>query len=1551
MKKKLIVLFLIMSSFIHMTTPMKVRADETVMETYTNGSVTSEEEKGPSMFEQILEWLEGIGSDSSSTNTWTTESADKSFEQSRENDSVINSNLQTVVNSVMGSGGISLSDVYSNLNDVSGVKSTIDSYLGYKSITEEQLLYTKIAMYLSQYADSPSENLLNVIEKIERYAKENVEVDLSTIEFTDDKIIKGKEIKVNLKNAIQYIKDNYSISYAYKKVDNEYKRITVGEFIESMGLTEIYSCDRSIISSDTKITSAINTPAEVDSKEVKALSVLTNINSLSSKTMEAWIPYLDYKVRNSSASMGVLETKLASVLTYSRIFGGSLESEAVMKTMIGLFDTSKSGFSMSSVTGGIGDEELGIDSFGNIVSFRTQSILVSVMNNPVLMAIDGHETYNLTAYNQYSKYTGITDKVRSKLILTEDGNFQVSLKKKVVPPSEYGYYTEHWVQALMDKLSESSTEYIDNVLGILDVSQGSKSSDLVTFTGDSGKKAIESKGALMMNMEETSRNTSYTPYTHYQDLATSKGLIGNTGGYYQLSPNFDPAILSVSTPLIKSIYKETSSSWAYLEGHGAYSWYGVSCIDKDNIYDGEKDIYGLRREVVTFYKDSEDKEKWYSGYLYLPNFSGVVRNAEVSTERIKSCKDIQGEEIINSLQTYMSRGILDHVNVFEGWDRYQNYTQEALKKANSFKIAMENNQVADAWDSLSTENGYSYPLSNISSDDEVQKLVMLGVGIYGGDAYSDLKKNLDTKLSIFAQGAVESEYSEDYNLLFFSVMKNTSEETQKVKISVELSKDDAEAMKEKLSMEILNRIYYKLTHTVEVIRRVVAGALQSLHVKLNEAKIGSIFYITDESINSVLGGIPEYVIIIGMAILFIQLMVLLTKLAFGAKFDQLKRSVIGLMISAVMLAIPLLILGFTEKSIEFITDNFTQSVTMKYGVYYLEGSLNDYVATSKVEEESGNAEYSYFKETFAKTYFGTLSINQINTETSYVNLGMSEIEYEEFKLDDMHDIINKLEDDNPDNLEFHEYNGDSFVPALHEHYNKDIFYYFVDYYMHLYCKQKSLGTSALGSNWQTELESTLLSTKGTFRKFYSKRSNVYGITSGLSESRVCISDIFGLGTLFFNGTLQNYMTSPDSRGFYYPIEYFDTTLLGDMSKMSLGNNVYWERIKLSPYLKGTSKAITETLEEKGATNLLYAPVYSAKRLAVLRPNLVLKDGSVLDINPQIIADKGIYSLNNVKTQSLLLEKAVWELNQNIYEQICKYFDLELTTISDYSDLLMLASISSFEFNKMFGDKVGDILAIENTQFNKSSMDTDMLMRAIFLDPEEVAKSDDTMYTIVADKGQVITGIIIVITEGILLAFVAIRLIHLIQIFFLSAGSSLVAYVVKRNIRNKCWLGVVTQVLFLLVSHAIIVVMMNLVVLKPFPSGWLISFGVAILMQFMSIIAVIVEVKMVIFLFRNMRDMGGQVVANSVKSALANISGKIKGTFSNGEMNSNSDLMSVKASNVEVDSSTNSTGESTTSEELEEQEYRAAQKKVATEDESSEDERRRASQRLNEEGGE
>ena len=879
------------------------------------------------------------------------------------------------------------------------------------------------------------------------------------------------------------------------------------------------------------------------------------------------------------------------------------------------------------------------------------------------------------------------------------------------------------------------------------------------------------------------------------------------------------------------------------------------------------------------------------------------------------------------------------------------------------------------------------PVNNVKYKD----IMYLGFDIYGQS--QTLIDNSQRNVVVWSNCTSRDKYTQSYDTVEFlaAVTRNTSADCTKVTESGELSREATKAMKEEKAMDILDRIDVMLDNPISTFVRLVAGFLQWIHTGLSEGTLGSLFYITNEDIQRWCGNLPMNLFLFSLALFCIKLAWLALKYLFTKEIPTWKVFKTYI-VTACMIAIPVALLSWVQIGIKYISDTMMSDSIVKLESVYLNSQLESSTELAEVSEETEDSSVEYFIEHFQRKNMAKVAIQvldndvTVNKKTTNPNEGkVYGFTYETLDLRTIPDIFQKIAKENAENtsdtdskLYSRVYNGDNFCTVLYEHYDESIFYYFLDYYINQWCllNGKYNYYDASSPSWTTTMQSEMVSSNETFRNYYKKRVILYGPSAGLGSMARKLDDVFGLGTLFYVDGHK-----PVDRGFLYPLEIFDnhvreasrTGLYAGVLKATEQNpkptaygiadttyaickNPVWNAYKQSSkfeeddygvkikYLSGDKyKGDYATTNDKRSAEatLGYGPIALQERaLAFSKSNTVSKGTNPIVMSNQVIASEALFTANEIDTKyATSLEQNLWRVNENIYESVQEYFDCTSENMSDYTDIVMLAAISTFEFNKKFGTvlkinpdfkflnvKSGQTYfsaegestsllikgtSMEPISFDKAELDLDTILQAIYCNTAEIAETDmeEIMY-ILGDNGfGILCCIILIVAEILLTAFTFLRMIHLIILLVLATIICCYSYGWKKDLSNKAWLGCLAQVAYLLVSHMILIFCMSITIKNEFPTGAGYDILISLILFIGSFLALVVETIVMLFLVNNIRDLGGSVVMSKLQELRSKINGKLDGSLDSDstELNSESTESFGNDDDEEIQEQSNGTG--------------------------------------------
>ena len=954
-------------------------------------------------------------------------------------------------------------------------------------------------------------------------------------------------------------------------------------------------------------------------------------------------------------------------------------------------------------------------------------------------------------------------------------------------------------------------------------------------------------------------------------------------------------------------------------------------FDWDPLRDGEEeydsDVIGYHKDYTSFYRS----EGYYSGFhrfigfLYTPKTISRGKSSHYAETRAATptIKNIDADTILLHLRLCCKGGILRRANITDlgrktsdgkkpkGLKGYYEATTKLIKEANS-KIT---DYIETGFDlkNDSPVNGVKY--SNIWA---------LGLDIYGEQ--NDLLEQSKRSVTVYDNCTGTNHNQKDYDTveLLMAVTKNTSSDKVRVTETGELSQEAKDALKEEKSTGILDRVYDMLCHPITTFMKLVSGFLQWVHTGLSNGNLASFFYITDKDVATWLQQLPYILILVTLAIFAIRMGFASLKFAVNKEstFKELTKNFIS---SAILVTIPIICLTTMRSGIGVISDKGMNDSVVKIESVYLNKQLNASVNVQKDAEETGNNATMYFIEHFQAKRTAEIGIDILNTaqkvkkNTINPNKGKtSKFIYETFNIQNLPAIMDDIAEKNStaektDTLYGRAYDGKKFRTVFHKYYENSLFFYFLDYYLNEWCLLNSKISYYYESDpsWATTMQTEMCASKDSFRNLYNKRAIVYGPSAGLASNEKCLDDIFGLGQLFYHDGKK-----ASDRGYYLPIEIYDTQMKDiktkkrdeskktdstqKNSKTDLWNGYKHGRFFMDESFKKTKLDDADTADPDALGDCAYPMAYSMSALEA-RASAVNSELSVKFKN-QVIASEAVFEANGIdKNLATPLERALWEVNNDIYSDVIDYFDQSTGEVNDFTDAVMLAAISTFKFNDKFGttfsvndaidfsNENGYVLKVTETikpiSFAKEKLDMDVIMKAIYAGDNEVKEEYDLMYYLGSNTFGVVAAIILIVAEVFMIAYVIVRMVHLLIMYCLATFVCTFQYSLKQNKGNKAWLGVLSQALYFLVAHGLMVFMMNMAVCNDLDRGGMTSVLLSLLLLLGSGFAMSIEIKVMIFLLKNFRDLGGQVVADKVNSAMANIQGAIKGRL-NGDTRSN-----------------------------------------------------------------
>ena len=954
-------------------------------------------------------------------------------------------------------------------------------------------------------------------------------------------------------------------------------------------------------------------------------------------------------------------------------------------------------------------------------------------------------------------------------------------------------------------------------------------------------------------------------------------------------------------------------------------------FDWSPLRDGEEeydtDVIGYHKDYTSFYRS----EGYYSGFhrfigfLYTPKTISRGKSSHYAETRASNptIKNVDADTILLHLRLCCKGGILRKANITDlgrqssngkkpkGMKGYHEATTKLIKEANS--------KVTDY-----IETGFDLKNDSPVNGVKYSNIWALGLDIYGEQ--NDLLEQCKRSVTVYDTCTGTKHNQKDYNTVevFTAITKNTSSNKVRVTETGELSQEAKDALKEEKSTGILDRVYDMLCHPITTFMKLVSGFLQWVHTGLSNGNLASFFYITDKDVATWLQQLPYILILVTLAIFAVRMGFASLKFAVNKEstFKELTKNFTS---SAVLVTIPIICLTTMRSGIGVISDKGMNDSVIKIESVYLNKQLNASVNVQKDAEETGNNATMYFIEHFQAKRTAEIGIDVLNTaqkvkkSTINPNEGKtSKFVYETFNIQNLPTVMDDIAEKNataskPDTLYGQAYDGKKFRTVFHSYYEKSLFFYFLDYYLNEWCLLNGKVSYYYESDpsWATTMQTEMCASKDSFRNLYNKRAIIYGPSAGLASNEKCLDDIFGLGQLFYHDGKK-----ASDRGYYLPIEIYDTQMKDiktkkrdeskktdstqKNSKTDLWNGYKHGRFFMDESFKKTKLDDADTVDPDALGDCAYPMAYSMSALEA-RASAVNSKSSVKFKN-QVIASEAVFEANGIdKNLATPLERALWEVNNDIYSDVIDYFDQSTGEVNDFTDAVMLAAISTFKFNDKFGTTLsvndaidfsnenGYVLKVTETikpiSFAKEKLDMDVIMKAIYAGDNEVKEEYDLMYYLGSNTFGVVAAIILIVAEVFMIAYVIVRMVHLLIMYCLATFVCTFQYSLKQNKGNKAWIGVLSQALYFLVAHGLMVFMMNMAVCNDLDRGGMTSVLLSLLLLLGSGFAMAIEIKVMIFLLKNFRDLGGAVVADKVNSAMANIQGAIKGRL-NGDTRSN-----------------------------------------------------------------
>lgn len=951
----------------------------------------------------------------------------------------------------------------------------------------------------------------------------------------------------------------------------------------------------------------------------------------------------------------------------------------------------------------------------------------------------------------------------------------------------------------------------------------------------------------------------------------------------------------------------------------------------------KNDQIGYVPDYCGFYQKSRSSSTVYYGLLYTPKYSTRGQHSFVPDTRevLNPITELDASTILQVLQFHCKMGILRKANLFpwgndgskdakdiSGIKGYQAETTKLLKNLYKDGKGLYKYIPEDAKDE------FKFDKDSPSTKVKAKNIVYIGLPVYSN---SDLTKNTTATVVVYPN-CLKGTTTEKYNKLekLCSIMHNTSEDTTSITEVGQLSSKSKQAMKEEKAVDILDRVYELLTHPISSFIKMFSGFLQWIHTGLAEGTLESFFYITDENVESWMSNLPFILLIASILVLISSLVISTFKYIFN-KDNTFGALVLKFFKCGALVVMPTILLMSMRNLVTSITDNGMSDSLIKIEAVYLNKSIEKAAEVEKNVAESKTQNTEYFREVFTKKRSAKVSIDIVDTETTVSKSSKTKVNagrtnnylYDTYNV---YNISTDLSDMAAANVELATtesgeaknknnkalvYSGKRFDTVFQDAYDASVFFYFLDYYMNQWILLNGKYDVYVSSdaNWGSKMISDMAGVKDTFRNYYKKRSVLYGPNSGSKTSKV-LDDIFGLGMMFYvpyddKGT----KSTPESRGYWYPIEVFDSTMVEKKGTATNNSSTYsdlWNGYKHSALFmddKFDTKTykVTNRKSRNKQGSCKHLMGYDKKVLEA-RASKVNKAVSTAELKTQVIASEAFFEAENIpKKYATTLEKALWSVNSQIYADVQDYFKQNIGEVSDFTDVVMLAGISTFRFNQKFGKsasfnedvelRAGKAYALSITSqikpvsFNKNDLDMDVIIKAIYAGNKEASEEYDIMYYLGSDAWGLIAGLILVVAEIFMAVYIVIRMLHVVIVFVLSTVVCWVTYAVKKDTRNKAWLGILAQVVILGVAHAIMIWMMNMAVCNDLERGGFTFVLLSLLLLLGSVIGIALEIMVMLFLIKNVKDMGGQVVADMVKAASAKLKGAFNGLFK-GRMKSN-----------------------------------------------------------------
>lgn len=709
--------------------------------------------------------------------------------------------------------------------------------------------------------------------------------------------------------------------------------------------------------------------------------------------------------------------------------------------------------------------------------------------------------------------------------------------------------------------------------------------------------------------------------------------------------------------------------------------------------------------------------------------------------------------------------------------------------------------------------------------------------------------------------------------------------------------------------EILLGLSKFLSNPASTLVSMVTSVLQSIHRSLARGSFSSFFQAGWLSDTEVWATVFQYYFIIVMSLVVIASLYLFFNLLLDRSvglFTTFRK----LSLSVVLTVIPVVLINFLITGLDKINKAQLDQIMDKASVAE--------TATLIVGTSNSNADFEYSYQLFREQFdaiedvlgkYGyqiPLSYYQSTKQFRYKNVNWQ-------------DIINSVAwTSNQNSPKWYDYRV--FTPVNRAKYSSDLFYYFYDYIKWQYLQYTAnapldssikiqrqsqeyvYGTSLDNQadysdllsgaadpsdtitesnevrNFITGLEKLMLTARGNFAVMMNDPNYIYGESflelKNKQYGGYYLEDLFGLG----------YLLTDVKDGSVNPIEGGNATVEINASTWEVSDELYcypgWVRFREHPQLAGrTIKKSDGSAEFAFGNQAVVVNSYDkALQHGLMNDNISRNGrvyGSQLPLYSTIGYNRGVHSISYTP-----LEKTLFDLNQRIYDRITDMIRYFPSDTPDEAYIELAALIASFEFTKEFGR--GSIIdtPLEPYGFKTDSVTYDSILKGLFAqDVNSMLTSRELMYMLVDNAGGfgIAACFIIVIADVFAFIVMITRNVLITLIFAVSVLLCIFYYLVKKDVKNRVLLGVVTQCIGLFGSTFLTTLGIRMLVYYSVGGVqiWK-DILIAMLLALMFFADAAIHVMMLVVIFKDFSGFGGNIIAKKLSDLKAKLTGRFQG---------------------------------------------------------------------------